>query len=354
MTGHTGFKGAWLCAWLSNLGAEVTGYALAPSTAPNMFDSIGIADRITSIIDDVRNSERLGQALDAVAPEIVFHLAAQSLVRESYLDPIETFEVNVQGTANLLEACRRQRGLRSIVVVTSDKCYRNDSKPHFFGEDDPLGGHDPYSASKACAEIVTSAFRDSFYTKADGGELGAAVSSARAGNVIGGGDWAKDRIVPDLVRAVVAGRPAVIRHPQAVRPWQHVLDPLAGYLMLGQAGWSDSKTYSGGFNFGPEPKSAATVKSIVDGFANLWGDRLRWEQQADASAPYEASMLVLDASKARQVLGWQPQLDFAQAIETTASWYDAYLNRQNLAAFTEKQIGAYVAAAELSSDLPQP
>lgn len=347
VTGHTGFKGSWLCSWLTELGAEITGYALAPASEPNMFEAIHLAAKIKSILGDIRDRAGLKEALDAAKPEIVFHLAAQSLVRESYLNPLETFEVNVQGTAILLDACRARPGLRSIAIISSDKCYRNVATPRAFVEEDPLGGRDPYSASKACCEIVTTAFRESFYASdaVESGRIG--IASARAGNVIGGGDWAKDRIVPDLVRALVAGRPATIRYPQAVRPWQHVLDPIAGYLMLAQAAWSDNGAYSSSFNFGPDSGSTATVGRVVDGFAGIWRDRLRWKHTAEPDAPYEASMLVLDASKARRLLGWRPGVDFDQAIKMTAAWYDAYLSQQDMARFTGEQIKEYTSGANL-------
>jgi CDP-glucose 4,6-dehydratase len=345
VTGHTGFKGCWLSLWLTELGAEVTGYALAPATTPNMFDAIGLGTRMTSIIGDIRDRRKLEEAIEAARPDIVFHLAAQSLVRESYLNPLDTFEVNVQGTANLLNGCLGRSTIRSIAVVSSDKCYRNESGPRAFTEEDPLGGRDPYSASKACAEVVTAAYRHSFYAPDGAGPARAALASARAGNVIGGGDWAADRIVPDLVRALVVGRPAIVRNPEAVRPWQHVLDPIAGYLMLAQAGWRDSERYATSFNFGPDPANSATVRSVVEAIVGVWSGRLRWEHRPDARAPHEASALMLDSSKAQRLLGWRPSLGLAQAIKMTAAWYDAYLDRQDMAAFTGRQIEEYVARA---------
>lgn len=343
VTGHTGFKGSWLCAWLTGLGADVTGYALAPATEPNMFDSIHLAAKVASVLGDIRDRARLEQALETSQPEIVFHLAAQSLVRASYRDPLDTIEVNVLGTANLLEACRSLPSIRSVVVISSDKCYRNEAQ-RAFTEEDPLGGRDPYSASKACTEIITGAFRDSFFSRDDGSRR-AAIASARAGNVIGGGDWAKDRIVPDLVRALDESRPAAIRNPQAVRPWQHVLDPTKGYLMLAQAACRDRGAYSGGFNFGPDARGSATVADVVDGFAQAWDGRLRWKHTPEPNAPYEAPELVLDASKAHRLLGWQPSLELADAIKMTAAWYDACRSRQDMAAFTSRQINAYVTLA---------
>ncbi|MBI1778622.1 MAG: CDP-glucose 4,6-dehydratase [Proteobacteria bacterium] len=345
VTGHTGFKGAWLCMWLRELGAVVTGYALAPSSRPNMYDAVRLDTGVTSLIGDIRARGTLEQALESARPEIVFHLAAQPLVREAYASPLETIEVNVQGTANVLHACRTLPDLRSVVVVTSDKCYREGSDPHPFAEDDPLGGRDPYSASKACAEIVTAAFRASFFTRRSGSRKAAAVASARAGNVIGGGDWAKDRIVPDLVRAAMRDGVAVIRNPQAIRPWQHVLDPLAGYLMLARAASSDGAVYSESFNFGPGSADVATVDRLVEEFSRRWSSPLRREHRAEPSAPEEAPVLILDAGKARKRLGWHPRLDLAQAIELTVAWYEASLARQDMAEHTRRQIAGYTASA---------
>jgi len=344
VTGHTGFKGGWLTLWLKELGAAVSGYALPPATDPNIFTAVRLADAVTGRFADIRDRDVLAQAIDAADPEIVFHLAAQALVRESYARPIETFEVNVQGTANLLDICRNRRNLMAVAVITSDKCYRNELGARPFAEDDPLGGRDPYSASKACADIVTASFRDAFFS-APGTPGRTAVATARAGNVLGGGDWAKDRIVPDLVRAAAAGRPAAIRQPQAIRPWQHVLDPVAGYLMLAQAACQDGARYSSSFNFAPGPANTATVQTLADGFSGIWKDRLRWTAQAAPDDPPEAATLALNAAKARAILGWRPLVGLPEAIALTAAWYDAHRGGGDMAAFTLEQIRAYSAQA---------
>jgi CDP-glucose 4,6-dehydratase len=347
VTGHTGFKGCWLSLWLTELGAEVTGYALAPATTPNMFDAIGLGTRMTSIIGDIRDRRKLEEAIEAARPDIVFHLAAQSLVRESYLNPLDTFEVNVQGTANLLNGCLGRSTIRSIAVVSSDKCYRNESGPRAFTEEDPLGGRDPYSASKACAEVVTAAYRHSFYAPDGAGPARAALASARAGNVIGGGDWAEDRIVPDAIRAWSAGEELVVRSPQATRPWQHVLEPLSGYLVLGAgllAGRDDLRGEA--FNFGPDANVNQSVAELIGAMAARWPGT-RWGTPPGLErGGHEAKLLKLSCDKALAFFRWRATLQFPETVEFTVDWYRNWHARGAvMAAFTAAQIERYCALA---------
>ena len=315
LTGHTGFKGGWLATWLLSLGARVTGYALAPDTTPSYFARCGLADRLTSRLGDVTDAAALGSALAVARPSVVFHLAAQSLVRRSYREPVETFATNVLGTAHVLEAVRRTPSVEAVVVVTSDKCYDNRERPEGYREDEPLGGRDPYSASKAAAELVTSAYRRSFFT------TGARVATARAGNVIGGGDWTEDRLLPDAMRALARGETVRVRNPSAVRPWQHVLEPLGGYLTLAER-LVESAEFATAFNFGPRDDDAVPVAALVELVLGLWGDG-RWEAVSETGAPHEAGLLRLDWSRARQRLGWRPVLTLKEAAELTVAWYRA-------------------------------
>jgi CDP-glucose 4,6-dehydratase len=319
ITGHTGFKGAWLAEWLGTLGAEVTGYALDPPTQPNLFDALDLGARIRHVIADVRDRDRLVAEVQAVQPSVVFHLAAQALVRRAYAEPHETFETNVMGTVNMLEAVRACPSVRAVVIVTSDKCYENFETGRGFRETDAMGGRDPYSGSKGCAELVTAAYRESYFTD------GAAVASVRAGNVIGAGDWAADRIIPDCVRAVVAGDAVVVRNPDAVRPWQHVLEPLSGYLWLAALMLRDSRRYGGAWNFGPTDQGAdRPVHWVVERFLEEWGSG-SWVTPADPGRqPHEAHHLSLDSSKARKQLGWAPVWSAQTAVRQTASWYREY------------------------------
>jgi len=339
LTGHTGFKGSWLALWLGRLGAEVTGYALAPPTDPALFDLLDLQDRlVTHHQADIRDAERLRQVVRETQPEIVFHLAAQPLVRASYRSPIETCETNILGTAYLLEALRELDSVRAVVVVTSDKCYENREWLWPYRENEALGGHDPYSASKAAAEIVTAAYRRSFFD-----ETGCAVATARAGNVIGGGDFAEDRLLPDLFRSQAAGEPLHLRYPEAVRPWQHVLEPLRGYLLLAERLWNVGADYSGAWNFGPEESDIRTVRHVVESLAqHLPG--LRWTQD-DTPQPHEAGLLRLDSSQARLRLAWQPVWRLDTALEATAEWYLAWQSGQDLRALTEAQLQRYEAVA---------
>jgi CDP-glucose 4,6-dehydratase len=314
VTGHTGFKGGWLCLWLAHLGADVTGFSLKPDD-PSLFDNAEIGKGMRSVIGDVRDRDAVAKVLREARPQVIFHLAAQSLVRRSYGDPVETFETNVMGTVNLLDAARNCPELRAVINVTSDKCYENDGAGRAFVEGDPMGGHDPYSASKGAAEIVATAMSRSFLA-----EAGIALASVRAGNVIGGGDWSVDRIIPDIVRAALADQPVAIRRPDAVRPWQHVLEPLNGYLMLAEKLVDQGTTYSGGWNFGPDSHATVSVREIADAIAQRWS-AVRPEYATTPEGPHEASVLRLDCTKAKTRLGWAPKLSLNEALDLTVDWY---------------------------------
>jgi CDP-glucose 4,6-dehydratase len=320
LTGHTGFKGSWLSILLHRLGAEVKGYSLRPPTSPNLFELAGVARLMESVEGDVCNLEELHSALMESRSEILIHMAAQPLVRGGFADPVGTYKTNVMGTVNVLEAVRATHGLRAVVNVTTDKCYENRGTTSAFRESDELGGIDPYSSSKACAELVTRSFRDAYFNSHAYEKHGVSVATARAGNVIGGGDWGVDRLVPDIVRAVSAGKPVSIRKPGARRPWQHVLEPLSGYLRLAQRLYEDGPHYNGSWNFGPEIEDAQPVSWVADQATALWGDSARWEVDA-AAHPYEADCLRLDCSKARSLLAWQPRLRIQQALGWTIGWY---------------------------------
>ncbi len=343
VTGHTGFKGSWLTRWLLDLGARVTGYALEPDTDPSLFEELGLARHMDSRIGDVRDFGSLSGALLEARPEIVLHLAAQPLVRRSYAEPLYTFETNVIGTANLLEAVRGCEETRVVVNVTTDKVYENPETGHPFAEDEPLGGHDPYSASKACSEIVSAAYRSSFFAGDTGGP---ALATARAGNVIGGGDWSEDRIVPDIVRAMAAGVPVQVRNPDAVRPWQHVLEPLAGYLTLAEALWRDGQERAGAYNFGPEPDDVHPVRDLVDRSIEAWGAG-SWEVQGSADQPHEAGLLSLSIDKACDELGWRPLWGFGTTVERTVSWYRRVATGEDPETVTREDLSAY--SEELSA-----
>ena len=335
LTGHTGFKGAWLHLWLRNLGAEVTGYALAPVDRPHVWEIVGEGAR--SVIGDVRDPERVRSVVAQTQPEIVIHMAAQALVRESYRDPLATYATNVMGTANVLDACRGARQLKCVVVVTSDKVYENLGAGRPFGETDRLGGHDPYSNSKACTELVTSCFRDSFFRD------GPPVASARAGNVIGGGDWSADRLIPDCVRALQMGKPVTLRYPDAVRPWQHVLEPLSGYLALARALVQTPGTPRA-VNFGPDPGSFCSVREVVDAFSARFNGKPGWQKDG-GSHPAEAQALTLSSALAERSLGWTPALTLEDSLSWTADWYRAHAAGENMLAFTHSQLGQYQARA---------
>jgi CDP-glucose 4,6-dehydratase len=335
LTGHTGFKGAWMSLWLEGLGAEVTGYALAPAADPNLWSIVAAAARAPrSVIADIRDAERVGDAVARADPQIVIHMAAQALVRESYRDPLGTYATNVMGTAALLQACRSLRRLECVVVVTSDKVYENRGEGRAFDESDRLGGHDPYSNSKACAELVAASFRDSFFPD------GPPIATARAGNVIGGGDWSEDRLIPDCVRALKAGQSVNLRYPDAVRPWQHVLEPLSGYLALAQALATAPKNTPRAVNFGPDPASFCTVREVVDAFSARFGGKPGWVRDP-APQPPEAQTLTLSSELAARALGWRPRLDIRESLSWTADWYLAHSAGENMAAFSKSQIARY-------------
>jgi CDP-glucose 4,6-dehydratase len=333
VTGHTGFKGSWLSLWLASLGARVTGYALAPPTSPSLFDLADIARCTTSIEADVRDLPRLQAAVREARPQVVFHLAAQSLVRPSYQDPVGTYATNVMGTVNVLEAVRAIDGVQAVVVVTSDKCYENREWLWGYREDEAMGGYDPYSSSKGCAELVASAYRRSFMSEP--GTPG--IASARAGNVIGGGDWAQDRLIPDILRAFSERQVVQIRSPQAVRPWQHVLEPLSGYIRLAERVCLDASGFSGAWNFGPSEHDTRSVEWIVERMRARWGEGANWQLDGQPQ-PHEARYLKLDCSKAHAQLGWWPTLELEQALDLVVDWHRAYLNGENMAVVTQAQI----------------
>lgn len=339
ITGHTGFKGSWLSLWLQSLGAEVIGYSLPPPTTPNMFSQTAVEQNMRSILGDIRDLESLRKVVEESQPEIIFHLAAQSLVRSSYDDPVGTYATNVLGTANVLERVRENPAVRSVVIVTTDKCYENSEDGRAFRETDRLGGFDPYSSSKAAAELVTAAFRNSFFSSA-GNAVQQGIASARAGNVIGGGDWAVDRLIPDVMRAACEGKEALIRSPRAIRPWQHVMEPLCGYLVLAEMLYSQPGRYAEAWNFGPDDQDSLTVSAVLEILGKSWGPGFRWRID-DGPQKHEALRLRLDSAKSRQMLGWQPQWKLNQALEATAQWYRAYQNQQDLRTLTMMQINSY-------------
>ena len=338
ITGHTGFKGSWLALWLDRLGAQVSGYALAPSTAVNLFQLAGVSSHVQSLVADIRDADSVRNAIRDSRPDIVFHLAAQSLVRESYRAPIDTFATNIMGTANLLEAVRASNSVRAVVVVTSDKCYENREQQAGYQETDPMGGHDPYSSSKGAAELVTSSYRRSFFYAPES----PAIATARAGNVIGGGDFAVDRLLPDCVRALERKESVAIRNPDSTRPWQFVLEPLAGYLTLAEHLLQEGHAYGEPWNFGPPDDETHSVRRLCESFAAVIAERsgMRLDIQAVSSpaGQHEAKYLRLDISKARQRLRWQPVLAVDDAVSMTASWYAEYLKGGNLSAATIAQI----------------
>jgi CDP-glucose 4,6-dehydratase len=339
LTGHTGFKGAWMSLWLQRLGAEVTGYSLAEApTDPSLFALAEVGRGMRSLVGDVRDLGGLREALAAADPEVVVHMAAQSLVRQSYHDPVETYATNVMGTVNLLEAVRAAPSVRAVLVVTSDKCYENREWVWGYRENEPMGGHDPYSNSKGCAELVTSAYRRSFFEGADGRPR-VLVASARAGNVIGGGDWAADRLIPDAMRAFLRPEPLLVRSPHSIRPWQHVLEPVQGYLLLLQR-MLERGAHAEGWNFGADDAESRPVEWIVDRLAALWGAGAAWALDGQPQ-PHEARFLKLDCSKARAELGWRPRLPLHEALEWTVEWYQGFRDGRSLRELTESQIDRY-------------
>lgn len=340
LTGHTGFKGSWLSLWLQSLGAEATGYALPPPTDPSLFELAHVSSGMTSVMGDVRDFEFLKRVIGEKNPEIVIHMAAQSVVRYSYDNPIETYSTNVMGTVNLLEAIRQLQLPCVVVNVTSDKCYENKNWEWGYREIEPLGGHDPYSNSKACSELVTAAFRESYFHGHDCTQPRVMLASSRAGNVIGGGDWTENQLVPDIMRAFIKGNPVRIRNPHAVRPWQFVLEPLRGYLMLAEHMWNDGSEFAEGWNFGPHEEDAKPVSWIVQNISALWGENARWDMDQGIH-PHEAQILKLDISKARSKLGWVPKLHLSSALEWVVEWYKSYWGDKDLLEVTLAQIARY-------------
>lgn len=335
LTGHTGFKGSWLALWLAQLGAKVTGFALPPATTPSLFEAAGIGQALDSIIGDIRDTDALRQALLRSKPEIILHMAAQALVSEGYRDPVGTYATNVMGTINLLEQARHLPELRVMVIVTTDKCYENLETERAYTEADALGGHDPYSSSKACAEIVTASWRRAFFLPV--GQV--AIATARAGNVIGGGDWAPYRLVPDLVRAFAAGETAKLRNAHAVRPWQHVLEPLAGYLTLAEQLWDNPKLASA-WNFGPELQDCVSVLELTQRLSALWPGGGRYSTEP-SPLPHEAGLLRLDASRAHQLLNWRPRWRLDEALRQTVAWHLAWLSGSSMSEVCRQQIDTY-------------
>lgn len=340
LTGHTGFKGGWLSLWLQNLGAEVTGYALVPGTDPNLFELARVGEGMTSHIADIRDLPTLTTVVRAAKPEIVFHLAAQPLVRESYRNPVETYTTNVLGTIHLLEAVRQTPSVRAVVNVTSDKCYENREWHWGYREDEAMGGYDPYSSSKGCAELVTAAWRRSYFSPAQPAGHSVALASARAGNVIGGGDWAEDRLIPDLLRAFQMGQPAFIRNPNAIRPWQHVLEPLSGYLLLAEKLYEEGSVYAEAWNFGPSEGDVRPVRWIAERLAQHWGGNAHWSHET-GNHPHEAHWLKLDCAKARARLHWKPRWSLAQTLERIVQWHRQHQAGADLRALTLQQIQDY-------------
>jgi CDP-glucose 4,6-dehydratase len=340
LTGHTGFKGSWLSIWLRRLQARVTGYALPPPTPINLFEVARVGDELTSVIGDVRDLERLRRTFDEHRPEIVFHMAAQPLVHASYRLPVETYAVNVMGTVNLFESVRSCPSVKAVVNVTTDKCYENHEWAWGYRENEALGGRDPYSNSKACSELVTAAYRQSYFRPDRASGHGVAIATARAGNVIGGGDWAADRLVPDCMLALMEGRPARIRNPRAIRPWQHVLDPLSGYLVLAQRLYEGGGVFAEAWNFGPSDENARSVEWLVQRICDRWGEGSGYEIDPD-DRPGEAHSLRLDSSKARSVLGWRPRLDLDAAVSWSLEWYRAFANGEDVRRLTGEQLAHY-------------
>ena len=335
LTGHNGFKGSWISLWLQSMGAELHGLALQPPTAPALFDEARIASGMQSTIGDIRDYPTVLAAMQACKPDIIIHMAAQPLVRYSYQEPVETFATNVMGTVHVLEAARQVGTAKAVINVTTDKCYENKEWVWGYREDEPMGGHDPYSNSKGCSELVTSAYRQSFFEQS-----GIALASARAGNVIGGGDWAADRLVPDILRAFENSQPVIIRNPHAIRPWQHVLEPLAGYLILAEQLYAKGQHFAGGWNFGPHDEDARPVQWIVERMVNAWGNEASW-QLDNGDHPHEANYLKLDISKAKAKINWQPRWRLGIALDKIIDWHHSWLGKTDIQNTCLQQISDY-------------
>jgi len=342
VTGHTGFKGSWLSLLLHQLGADVYGYALEPPTNPSLFIEAKIDELITSYIGDIRDLNKLQTVLAKVQPEIIIHMAAQPLVRQSYITPVETYSTNVMGTVNLLEACRHTSSVKALVNVTTDKCYENREWHWGYRENEPMGGYDPYSNSKGCSELVSASFRNSFFNPKDYKNHGVAIASARAGNVIGGGDWANDRLIPDFIRAISKGEKVQIRSPYAIRPWQHVLEPLTGYLTLAEKLFTEGPAYAQAWNFGPDDNDAQNVEWITKTICEMWDEDATYEIDKNPQ-PHEANYLKLDCSKAKAELNWIPLWNIQTALQSIVDWNKAWLAGENIRSVTQKQINQYFA-----------
>lgn len=339
LTGHTGFKGGWLSLWLVSMGAKVTGYGLAPITTPNLFDVAAIDSLIEkSFIEDIRNLAGLQKAMTEVEPDILIHMAAQPLVRYSYANPVETYSTNVMGTVHVLECARKIDSVRATIVVTTDKCYENKEWIWGYRENESMGGYDPYSNSKGCAELVTSAYRESYFSSSNSANR---IASARAGNVIGGGDWSEDRLMPDIIKAFEASTPLMIRNPLATRPWQHVLEPLSGYLILAQALYEQGSPFASGWNFGPRDVDNRSVQEVVELIISHWGSEVRWEKEG-SEQPHEANLLNLDCTKARTKLGWIPKWNLEIATQKIVEWQKAYRAGENMQKVSLSQINHYM------------
>jgi len=337
VTGHTGFKGSWLSLWLQSLGANVSGLSLDPPTNPSLFEIANVAQGMQSIIGDIRDQSVVDETFKRCKPDIVIHMAAQPLVLYSYDNPVETYATNVMGSVHVLEACRKTESVKSVVMITTDKCYENKEWYWGYRENEPMGGYDPYSNSKGCSELVISAYRQSFFSNGDR-QLG--LASARAGNVIGGGDWAADRLIPDFMQAILIKKPVVIRSPLSIRPWQHVLEPLNGYLKLAESLWGSHVKFSEGWNFGPDDSDAREVQWIIDHISELWGEGAQWELDK-SPRPHEATYLKLDCSKARMKLGWTPRLSLSTTLQWIVEWYKHYRNNSNMREVTLQEISRY-------------
>lgn len=332
VTGHTGFKGTWLCAILQKVGAEVTGFALPPVNTPDLFSISGVGKGMTSVLGDIRDLSSLKAAFDSAQPEIVLHLAAQPIVRESYRDPVGTYHTNVMGTVHLLECVRQSETVRSVLNITTDKVYENREWVWGYRENEPLDGYDPYSNSKSCSELVTHSFQNSYFK-----DYGPAISTARAGNVIGGGDFARDRIIPDCVRAAQRGESVIVRNPHSIRPYQHVLEPLMAYLMIAQRQYED-RSMAGWYNVGPDECDCAATGQLVDLFCKAWGSGMAWENRSEVNAPHEANFLKLDCTKLKTTFGWKPRWHVDRAVEETVAWTKAWLAGENMGQYMEQQI----------------
>lgn len=341
LTGHTGFKGSWLSLWLQSVEAQVVGYALAPPTQPSLFEVADVGAGMVSIMGDIRDLAHLRQVFAEHKPEIVIHMAAQALVRQSYLEPVETYATNVMGTVNLLEAVRGTDSVKAVVNVTSDKCYENREWVWAYREDEAMGGYDPYSSSKGCAELVTAAYRHSYFHPDQYKEHGVAVASARAGNVVGGGDWANDRLIPDIMRAISQGQPVDIRNPHAIRPWQHVLEPLSGYLLLAQSLYEKGSDDAEGWNFGPRDEDAKSVLWIVENLNRIWGGNADWVLDGEPH-PHEANYLKLDCSKAKMRLHWTPKWSLEKTLHSIVDWQRKYQQGANMKVVTLEQMALFM------------